>query len=63
MENDPRLQQLEDQIEALENQNDELDKQKELEEKLLAVEQAKEKLANASKQRNIQIFRERSADG
>ena len=60
MENDVRLQQLENQIEALENQNDELDKQKELEEKLLAVEEAKEKLANANRQKTLQVYRERS---
>ena len=35
-----------------------IDKQKELEEKLLAVEEAKEKLANARKQKTIQIYRE-----
>lgn len=58
MENDPRLKALEDQIDALENQNDELDKQKELDEKILAVEQAKEKLANANRQRNIQLYTE-----
>lgn len=58
LENDPRLKALEKQIEALENQNDELDKQKDLDEKILAVEEAKEKLANANKQRNIQIYRE-----
>lgn len=58
MDNDPRLKQLEKQIEALEKQNDEIDKQKELEEKLLAVEEAKEKLANARKQKTIQIYRE-----
>lgn len=58
MENDERIKALDKQIEALENQNDELDKQKELEEKLLAVEEAKEKLANANKQKNLQIYRE-----
>lgn len=63
MENDVRLQQLENQIEALENQNDELDKQKELEEKLLAVEQAKEKLANSRKNRSLQIYRENQRMG
>lgn len=59
MENDPRIKQLEAQIDALENQNDELDKQKELEEKILAVEEAKEKLANARKQKTLQVYRER----
>lgn len=58
MENDPRLKALEEQIEALEKQNDELDNQKELEEKLLAVEEAKIKLQNAQKQKNIQVYRE-----
>lgn len=58
MENDERIKALDKQIEALENQNDELDKQKELEEKLLAVEEAKEKLANANKQKTLQIYRE-----
>ena len=58
MDNDPRLQALEEQIEALEKQNDELDSQKELEEKLLAVEEAKIKLQNAQKQKNIQVYRE-----
>ena len=63
MENDPRLKALNEQIEALEKQNDEVDKQKEMEEKLLAVEEAKLKLENARKQKNIQIFRERSRMG
>lgn len=58
MENDPRLKALEAQIEALEKQNDELDSQKELEEKILAVEQAKDKLANQRKNKTIQIYRE-----
>lgn len=58
MENDPRIKALEKQISALEEQNDALDKQKDIEEKILAVEEAKEKLANAQKQRNIQIFTE-----
>lgn len=58
MENDPRLKALEEQINALEKQNDELDNQKDLEEKLLAVEEAKIKLQNAQKQKNIQIYRE-----
>lgn len=57
MDNDPRLKQLEKQIEALEKQNDEIDKQKELEEKLLTVEEAKEKLANARKQKTLQVYR------
>ena len=60
MKNDPRIKQLEAQIDALENQNDELDKQKELEEKILEVEEAKEKLANARKQKNVQIYTEES---
>lgn len=60
MENDQRIKQLEAQIDALENQNDELDKQKELEEKILAVEEAKEKLANARKQKNVQVYTEES---
>lgn len=58
MDNDPRLKALEEQIEALEKQNDELDNQKELEEKLLAVEEAKIKLQNAQKQRNMMVYRE-----
>lgn len=58
MENDPRLKALEEQINALEKQNDELDNQKDLEEKILAVEQAKEKLANANRQKTLQIYRE-----
>lgn len=58
MKNDPRLKALEAQIEALEKQNDELDSQKELEEKILAVEQAKDKLANQRKNKTIQIYRE-----
>ena len=57
MKNDPRLQQLEKQIEALEKQNDEVDKQKNLEEKLLAIEEAKEKLANARNQKTLQVYR------
>lgn len=56
MENDPRIKALEKQISALEEQNDALDKQKDIEEKILAVEEAKEKLANAQKQRNIQLY-------
>lgn len=60
MENDERIKALEQQIEALENENDELDKQKELEEKILAVEEAKEKLANARRQKTLQVYRERS---
>lgn len=59
MDNDERIKALDKQIEALENQNDELDKQKELEEKLLAVEEAKEKLANANRQKTLQVYRER----
>ena len=58
MKNDPRLKALEAQIEALEKQNDELDSQKELEEKILAVEQAKQKLENQRKQKTIQVYRE-----
>ena len=63
MENDPRLKALEAQIEALEKQNDELDSQKELEEKILAVEQAKDKLANQRKNKTIQIYRENQRMG
>lgn len=63
MENDPRLKALEAQIEALEKQNDELDSQKELEEKILAVEEAKEKLANQRKNKTIQIYRENQRMG
>lgn len=58
MDNDERIKAIEKQIEALETENDTLDSQKELEEKILAVEQAKEKLANANKQKNLQIYRE-----
>lgn len=58
MENDERIKALDKQIEALEKQNDELDKQKELEEKLLAVEEAKEKLANANRQKTLQVYTE-----
>lgn len=58
MENDPRIKALEKQISALEEQNDALDKQKDIEEKILAVEEAKEKLANAQRQRNIQVYTE-----
>ena len=58
MENDPRLKMLEEQIAALEKQNDELDSQKELEEKLLAVEEAKIKLQNAQRQKTLQVYRE-----
>ena len=63
MKNDPRLKALEAQIEALEKQNDELDSQKELEEKILAVEQAKDKLANQRKNKTIQIYRENQRMG
>lgn len=56
LEDDPRIKALDKQIEALENQNEELDKQKELEEKILAVEEAKEKLANIKRQKNIQVY-------
>lgn len=58
MDNDERIKAIDKQIEALEAENDTLDSQKELEEKILAVEQAKEKLANANKQKNLQIYRE-----
>ena len=58
MDNDERIKAIEKQIEALETENDTLDSQKELEEKILAVEQAKEKLANANKQKTLQIYRE-----
>ena len=63
MDNDERIKAIEKQIEALETENDALDSQKELEEKILAVEQAKEKLANANKQKTLQIYRERSGMG
>lgn len=53
---DQRIKALEKQIDAIEKQNDELDKQEEINEKILAVEEAKEKLANAQKERNIQVF-------
>lgn len=58
MDNDERIKAIEKQIKALEKQNDELDNQKELEEKLLAVEEAKIKLQNAQKQRNMMVYRE-----
>lgn len=58
MENDPRLKALEEQISALEKQSDELGNQKDLEEKLLAIEEAKIKLQNAQKQKTIQVYRE-----
>ena len=60
MENDERLKALNEQIEALEKQNNEIDKQKEMEEKLLSVEEAKLKLENSRKNRNLQVYRERS---
>lgn len=60
MNNDERIKAIEKQIEALETENDTLDSQKELEEKILAVEQAKEKLANSRKNRSLQIYRENS---
>lgn len=53
---DQRIKALEKQIDAIEKQNDELDKQEEINEKILAVEEAKEKLANAQKERSIQVF-------
>lgn len=56
LKNDTRIKALEKQIEALENQNDQLDRQKELEEKILAVEEAKEKLANSELQRNVRLY-------
>lgn len=58
MDNDERIKAIDKQIEALEAENDTLDSQKELEEKILAVEQAKEKLANANKQKTLQVYRE-----
>ena len=58
MDNDERIKAIDKQIEALEAENDTLDSQKELEEKILAVEQAKEKLANANKQKNLQVYTE-----
>ena len=59
MDNDERIKAIDKQIEALEAENDTLDSQKELEEKILAVEQAKEKLANANRQKTLQVYRER----
>ena len=59
MDNDERIKAIDKQIEALEAENDTLDSQKELEEKILAVEQAKEKLANQRKQKTLQVYRER----
>lgn len=58
MDNDERIKAIEKQIEALETENDALDSQKELEEKILAVEQAKEKLANANRQKTLQVYTE-----
>lgn len=58
MDNDERIKAIDKQIEALEAENDTLDSQKELEEKILAVEQAKEKLANTNKQKNLQVYTE-----
>ncbi len=63
MDNDERIKAIDKQIEALEAENDTLDSQKELEEKILAVEQAKEKLANARKNRSLQIYRENQRMG
>lgn len=59
MDNDERIKAIDKQIEALEAENDTLDSQKELEEKILAVEQAKEKLANINRQKTLQVYRER----
>lgn len=59
MDNDERIKAIDKQIEALEAENDTLDSQKELEEKLLAVEEAKEKLANANREKTLQVYRER----
>ena len=50
-------------IEALEKENDTIDKQKEMEEKLLAVEEARQKLQNAMTQKTLQVYRERSRLG
>lgn len=58
MDNDERIKAIDKQIEALEAENDTLDSQKELEEKILAVEQAKEKLANANRQKILQVYTE-----
>lgn len=58
MKHDERIIALEKQIEALENQNELLDNQKEIEEKLLAVEQAKDRLAKAREQKTLQVYRE-----
>lgn len=58
MNNDERIKAIDKQIEALEAENDTLDSQKELEEKILAVEQAKEKLANANRQKTLQVYTE-----
>ena len=63
MDNDERIKAIDKQIEALEAENDTLDSQKELEEKILAVEQAKEKLANTRKNRSLQIYRENQRMG
>ncbi|MCM1333465.1 MAG: phage tail tape measure protein [Bacteroides sp.] len=56
--NDERLQQLDKEIEALEEKNDELKKANELEEKELALLEAKQKLEEASRNRNQLIFKD-----
>lgn len=58
LKTDPRIKALNAQIEALKKQNEQIDKQNDLEEKLLAIEEAKQKLANALTQRNVLLFTE-----
>lgn len=59
MKKDTKLNKLKAELEEMEKQNDALDSQNDKQEKLLALEQAKENLANKREQKNIQVFRER----
>lgn len=63
MKTDARLSILNQQIEALKAQADEVDKQAELQEKILNIEKAKIALENAQKQKNVQVYRARSRMG
>ena len=58
MKKDTKLNKLKAELEEMEKQNDALDSQNDKQEKLLALEQAKENLANKREQKTIQVFRE-----
>lgn len=60
MKKDTKLNKLKAELEEMEKQNDALDSQNDKQEKLLALEQAKENLANKRESKTVQVFRERN---